>query len=262
MFGDASAYERFMGRWSAQLAPLFIGFANARDGARILDAGSGTGNLSFALARSLPACRVAGIDPSREYVEFAAARNPAKDRVTFQVGDAQQLQFPGASFDACLSLLVFNFIPDAAKALREVIRVTKPAGLVCAAVWDYGDGMQMLRVFWQAAAAIDPQAVKTDESHMRLCRAGELASLWKQSGLEHVVERPLDFAMHFASLDDFWQPFLLGQGPAGAYVRKLDGDRKRRLRDELKRRLSPNSEYAPFSLPARAWAVRGAVLQS
>ena len=119
--------------------------------------------------------------------------------------------------------------------------------------------MRMLRVFWDAAVTVDPTAEKFDEVHMPLCRAGELGEFWKQSGLEHVAERPLDITMRFESFADYWDPFLLGQGPAGAYLRTVDGDRRQALRGEVKRRLALRSEDAPFSLSARAWAVRGIV---
>ena len=195
-----------------------------------------------------------GIDPSKEFVAFSESKNPFRDRAAFQEGDAQQLSFLGAAFDNSLSLLVFNFIPDRMKALRELIRVTKPGGCVAAAVWDYGAGMKMLRAFWDAAVSVDPAAAKVDEKHMPLCRSGELAAFWRQGGLQHVEERPLDFTMRFKSFADYWDPFLLGQGPAGAYV-KSSGSTV--LRNEVKRRLGVKSEDAPIELTARAWAVRG-----
>jgi hypothetical protein len=102
-------------------------------------------------------------------------------------------------------------------------------------------------------------AEKLDEKHMPLCRAGEMAQQWKQGGLENVHEQPLDITMRFESFADYWDAFILGQGPAGAYVRSLDGDRLGTLRGEVKRRLSITADDAPFTLPARAWAVRGAV---
>ena len=259
MFGDAEAYERFMGRWSRLLAPFLVDFAGLRDTGRVLDVGSGTGALAFSIARLRTHCQVVGIDPSKEYVDYADSRNPFPDRARFEVGDAQQLRFADAAFDSSLSLLVFNFIPDSGKALREVSRVTRPGGCISAAVWDYGAGMRMLRVFWDAAVAVDPTAGKSDELHMPLCRAGELGQLWKQGGLERVVERPLDITMRFESFKDFWEPFLLGQGPAGAYLRTADGTRRQALSGEVKHRLALKSEDAPFSLSARAWAVRGNV---
>lgn len=259
MFGNAAAYERFMGRWSSILAPLLVEFAGVPDTGRVLDVGSGTGALAFSIAKLRVHCQVVGIDPSEEYVGYANRRNPFPVRARFQVGDAQQLRFADATFENSLSLLVFNFIPERKKALDEVSRVTRPGGCVSAAVWDYGEGMRMLRVFWDAAVAVDPTAEKFDELHMPLCRAGELGKLWKQGGLQNVAEEPLDMAMRFESFADYWDPFLLGQGPAGAYLRNINGDRREALRGEVKRRLALKSEDAPFSLSARAWAVRSVV---
>jgi len=215
--------------------------------------------LAFALAERKPQAHVRGIDPSREYVEYANSKNPFPDRVTFETGDAQQLLFADAGFDASLSLLVFNFVPDPNKALREVRRVTKPGGNISAAVWDYGEGMRMLRAFWDGAVSIDAKAEGLDERRMPLCRAGELSKLWRQGGLEKVRERSLTITMRFESFVDYWDPFLLGQGPAGAYVRSLNRDRVRALRDEVKRRVSPSVENLPISLSARAWSVCGTV---
>lgn len=259
MFGDAEAYERFMGRWSRLVAPRLVDFTDLPERGRILDVGSGTGSLAFAIAERKREARVVGIDPSQEYVAYAMSRNPFPDRASFEVGDAQQLHFPDASFDAAVSLLVFNFIPDSKKALLEVSRVTKPGGKLSAAVWDYGAGMQMLRAFWDAAVHIDPGAEKLDEKRMPLCRAGELSTLWRQGGLGDVREHPIDINMRFESFADYWEPFLLGQGPAGSYVRGLDRDKLQALRNEVKRRLSCSVESAPLVLPARVWSVRGTV---
>ena len=123
---------------------------------------------------------------------------------------------------------MFNFIPDPQKALAKRCRVTRPAGRIAAAVWDYGGLMRMLRAFWDAVVAVDPQSEKRDEKHMPLCRAGELSQLWKQCGLENVQEEPLDITLKFDSFADYWEPFLMGQGPAGAFVRTLEGERLRR----------------------------------
>lgn len=259
MFGDAEAYERFMGRWSRLVAPLLVDFANVPDSGRVLDAGSGTGSLAFALARSGKHAQVLGIDPSEQYVQFAHANNPFPERVVFQAGDAQHLHLPDRAFEASLSLLVFNFIPDRQGALQELCRVTKPGGRVSAAVWDYSSGMRMLRGFWDSAVSLDANAERLDEKHMPLCRAGELGQLWRQSGLANVHEQPLDITMQFNSFADYWDPFLLGQGPAGAYVRGIHRDRLQALRDEVKGRLSVTDEDAPFALPARAWAVSGSI---
>jgi SAM-dependent methyltransferase len=259
MFADAEAYERFMGRWSRMVAPQLADFAGLPAQGRFLDVGSGTGALAFVVAEQRPHAVVQGIDPSKEYVGYARSKNPVPSRVSFETGDAQALRFPEANFDASLSLLVFNFIPQPGKALSEVRRVTKQGGPIAAAVWDYGGAMRMLRVFWDAAVALDRTAEPADESHMPLCRSGELEALWKAGGLENVTGRPLEIQMQFASFSDSWDPFLLGQGPAGAYVRRIDATGRAALRAEVKRRLRLQSEDAPLSLPARAWAVRGLV---
>ncbi|MBI3693996.1 MAG: methyltransferase domain-containing protein [Acidobacteria bacterium] len=259
MFGDAEAYDQFMGRWSRLVAPLLLEFADIPNTGRVLDVGSGTGSLAFAIAARKPRCHVLGIDPSKEYVAYAISRNRVGTRANFEIGDAQQLRFADATFQSSLSLLVFNFIPDPGKALREVARVTKSGGRIAAAVWDYGAGMRMLRVFWDSAVSIDPQAEAFDEKQMPLCRAGELSELWKKAGLTSVDERPLDITMRFPSFADYWDPFLLGQGPAGSYIHRLERARLEILRGELKRRLQISAENVSFDLPARVWAVRGAV---
>jgi SAM-dependent methyltransferase len=259
MFSNAEAYERFMGRWSRLLAPRLADFGAVPETGSVLDIGSGTGAMAFAVAERRPSARVTGIDPSPEYVAYAEAKNRFGDRVAFHKGDAQRLDFANQSFDACVSLLVFNFIPDAAAALREARRVTKPRGIISAAVWEYGDGMRMLRAFWDAAAEVDAATEKLDEKRMRLCRRGELGRLWTEGGLENVHEEALGIDMRFTSFADYWEPFLLGQGPAGTYVHTLDENRLRRLRAAVKRRLGVTSEDRAFVLPARVWAVRGAV---
>ncbi|HME98366.1 MAG TPA: methyltransferase domain-containing protein [Terriglobia bacterium] len=259
MFGNAEAYDRFMGRWSRVLAPLLVDFAGVPDAGRVLEIGSGIGTLAFEIAKRETGRQVTGIDPSNEFVAYAISQNAFPDRTSFHVGDAQDLHFADATFVAALSLLVFNFIPDPEKALRETCRVTKRGGRITAAVWDYGDEMRMLRAFWDAAAEVDPRAEKVDEKHMPLCRASELSQLWKQAGLEEVHEQPLDITMSFDSFSDYWEPFLLGQGPAGAYVRSVDTDRLAMLRNTVKRRLPLSSENDAFALHARVWAVRGTV---
>ena len=259
LFSAAEAYERFMGRWSRMLAPPLVTIAGVRDGEAILDVGSGTGALTVALAAAAPSSRIVGIDVTEPYVAYAKARH-TRPLIAFEVGDAQQLRFATNAFDRTLSLLVVNFIPDPAKALDEMIRVTKPGGTVTAAVWDYGQGMEMLRVFWDEAIGVRPDLDARDERHQPFCRRGELGDLWRRQGLLEVKEEPLTIATTFASFDDYWLPFLEKQGPAGAFVSALPDVDRDRLRDRLRRRLLGDGPDRRIELKARAWVARGTVV--
>jgi SAM-dependent methyltransferase len=258
MFSKADAYERFMGRWSRQLAPALVEYSEVGDAGAVLDVGSGTGALAFAVRDATTTTRVLGIDMSPEYVAHASTTN-ADVRVRFEVGDAQSLRLPEASFDRTISLLVLNFVPDPERALREMIRVTKPGGIVGSAVWDYGEGMEMLRVFWDEATALDPSVDRRDEKHMPLCRQGELAALFRDAKLEMVSQTALVARLRFSSFDDYWEPFRLGQGPAGAYVAELSRERQLALRERLRRRLLGNDPDGTIEMQARAWAAKGTV---
>src|SRR4029453_13736728 len=176
MFSVGGAYERFMGRWSRRLAPLLVEFAGVGDGEVVLDVGCGTGALTDAIGAAAPSCRIVGIDRSGGYIAFARMLHPG-GRARFEVGDAEHLHLADAEFDRTLSLLILNFIPDPEKALHEMIRVTRPGGTIAAAVWDYGHGMEMLRVFWDGAKALNRGADGKDERHMPLSRPGELSAL-------------------------------------------------------------------------------------
>ncbi len=253
MFFAGDAYERFMGRWSRRLAPLLIDFGEVGAGQAVLDVGSGTGALTRA-ALDVPGVRVTGVDPAPHYIDYA--RDHVDDaRVRFVLADARTLPFPDSTFDRALSLLVLNFVPDPGRALREMVRVTRPGGVVAAAVWDYGHGMEMLRAFWDEAVALSPDA--PDERGMPLSRDGELAALWRLHGLDNIEETPLDIEMAFTSFDDYWQGFLGGQGPAGAFTAALTDPQRETLRTRLRDRLSPSEEG--FTLRATAWAARGAI---
>lgn len=258
MFSGGEAYERFMGRWSRELAPLLVTFGGVRDGDAVLDVGSGTGALTTAIAAVAPSSRIVGVDSAASYVAFARTRHP-DDRIVFEVGDAQQLRFGDGRFDRTLSLLVLNFVPDPSKALDEMVRVTRPGGTVACAVWDYGRGMEMLRVFWDEAVALDPAASARDERHMPFSRKGELGALWREHRLLNVSEEALTIRTRFASFDDYWLPFLEKQGPAGEYVATLSPGAREQLQLRLRARLLGDGPDRPVVLSARAWAVRGTI---
>jgi SAM-dependent methyltransferase len=256
MFSQSAEYERFMGQWSRLLAPLHITFTGVKDGDRVLDVGAGTGALASTLEASMPSSQIVGIDPSAGFIAYGK-KNAKSDRLRFDIGDAQLLPYPVASFDKVMAQLVMNFIPDHNKALGEMRRVTRPNGVVSSCVWDYNAGMEMLRFFWDEVIALDPAMDKKDERHMKLSREGQLGDLWRNAGLINVQEKPLVITQAFASFDDYWAPFLKGAGPGGAYVVSLTHDRRSDLEARLRKRLLGNREDGPFMLKARAWCVRG-----
>jgi SAM-dependent methyltransferase len=258
MFSMSAGYENFMGRWSRLMAPAYIAFAEIKNGDRVLDVGTGTGSLAFALETTTGAGEVTGIDPSEGFIVYAQ-KNAKSARVRFEVGDAQALRFKDASFDQTMALLVMNFVPDHNKAIGEMRRVTRPQGVVSACVWDYNAGMEMLRFFWDEVVALDPATAPKDERNMKLSREGQLGELWQKAGLVNVQERPLVIEQAFASFDDYWGPFLKGAGPGGAYVVSLADDRRQQLEARMRKRLLGNRQDGAFTLKARAWCVRGEV---
>ena len=244
-----------MGRWSRRLAPLLIDFAGVRDGDRVLDVGSGTGSLALELAATRRV-EVVGIDPSAAFIEHARTR-AAGQRVQFDVGDAQALPYEDASFDTCLALLVINHIPDPRRAASEMRRVTRAGGRTAAAVWDYGEGMTLLRAFWDAAVALDPAAEPHHQRHMPCCGSGQLSTLWAECDLREIEETALVIPMEFPSFDALWAPFLDAQGSGGSYAAGLPPNRQHELRERLRQELSVADPDRPISVQARAWAVRG-----
>ena len=253
LFADALAYDGFMGRWSIRLAPLLVEFAKVDDTGRVLDVGCGTGSLTKTLAGMTRRATIVGIDPVAAFVEHA--RGKVKDaRVSFDVGDAQALPYPDASFDSALSCLVFHFIPDAAKAAREVRRVTRPGGTVAACTWD-AHGLEMTALFWDVAVELDPA---TEAKRRRpLSQPGQLTELWRSAGFREVEERPLEITTDFASFEDYWRPQETGVGPTGAHVATLDPTQRAALRSRLETRLRAHGAPGPFALRAKALAVRG-----
>ena len=258
MWTGVEAYEQLMGRWSRLLVPDLIDFACVENGHRVLDIGCGTGSLSQGLLEYGSEIEVVGVDSATPFVEYADAQLK-NQRAILQKADAQDLPFPDDSFDRCLSLLVINFIPNPQAAMREMFRVTRPKGFVAAAVWDYGGGMEMLRSLWDMAVELDPSAETLHERNMPYCHEGELSELWIESGFVGVEETTLDATVTFDSFDDYWEPFLAGVGPSGAYVSSLTAEQQAKLREQIRRNLAPAGENLPITTEVRAWAVRGSV---
>ena len=258
MWSGVKAYEQLMGRWSRLLVPDLIDFAGVENGNRVIDVGCGTGSLSQGLVEYGSKIEVVGVDSATPFVEYSNAQLSSQ-RAKIRQADAQDLPFPDDSFDRCLSLLVINFIPDAKAAMGEMFRVTRPRGVVAAAIWDYGGDMEMLRALWDMAVDLDPAAETLHERNMPYCRAGELSELWIESGFVGVEEKALDAVVTFDSFDDYWEPFLAGVGPSGAYVSRLSAEQQVRLRQQLSKKLAPAGEHLPITTGARAWVVRGSV---
>jgi SAM-dependent methyltransferase len=250
----AEAYDRFIGRYSPQLATALIGFAGVEPGMKVLDVGSGPGALTAALAERVGLDNVTAAEPSEPFAEACRARVPEAEVV---VASAESLPFADGTFDAALAQLVLNFIPDTVGGVREMTRVTRPGGIVASCVWDYSGGMTFLRAFWDAAREMDPDggAAADEAAVMRWCAEGDLVELWQTCGLDDVRGGEVVVTASYDGFDDLWSPLPTGVGPAGAYTKSLEADRQAALRDALRRRLGVGDE--PFELTARAWAVAG-----
>jgi len=246
----AEAYDSFMGRYSAPLAPLFCDFAGIDDDQHVLDVGCGPGALIAELVRRLGSPAVSAVDPSKPFVEAAAARHPEVD---VRQASAEQLPFGDDEFDASLAQLVVHFMNDPVGGLQEMARVTGPGGVVAACVWDHAGGQGPLSRYWEAARELDPGV--GDESRLAGAREGHLAELLEQAGLRDVEETLLSVDVEHASFEEWWQPFTFGVGPAGAYLASLDEVRQQRLRELCRERFPRESSV----VSAGAWAARGLV---
>ncbi len=244
----AEAYDRFMGRYSTQLAPQMVELAGVRAGQRVLDVGCGPGSLTAELGSRVGPAAVSAVDPSEPFVAAARARNPGTEVLQ---ASAERLPFTAQAFDAALAQLVVHFMTDPVAGLTEMARVTRAGGVVAACVWDHAGGQGPLGVFWRAAHELDPTV--HDESRLAGAREGHLAELFEAAGLREILETTVSARLEHPTFEEWWEPFTGGVGPAGAYVATLDPERQTELREAC-RRLLP---AAPFMLTARAWAARG-----
>src|SRR4051812_37940220 len=257
VWASGAAYEPYVGRWSRLVAREFLAWLAVPPGRRWLDVGCGTGALSQTIAAEASPAGVKGVDASAGYVAFA--RQQVGDaRVQFEIADAQALAEQTASYDAVIAGLVLNFVAQPALMVAEMARVACAGGVVAVYVWDYAGEMQLIRHFWNAAVALDPAARVLDEGQrFPICHPDRLAELFRQAGLGLVETRPIDVPTRFRDFDDYWSPFLGGQGPAPSYAMSLSEERRAALRERIRVGL-PVAADGAIPLMARAWAVRGA----
>jgi SAM-dependent methyltransferase len=258
VWAAGDAYEPYIGRWSRLVAAELLAWLAPAAGGRWLDVGCGTGALAATVLAGADPAAVVGLDPSAGFLAAARARLVDR-RVRLVAADARRLPLATASFDAVVSGLVLNFVPDPAAAVAEMARVARPGGRVAVYVWDYAGGVELISRFWEAAAALDPAAAALDEGRrFPLCQPEPLAALFRGAGLDGVAVRPLEVATVFRDFDDYWTPFLGGQGPAPGYAVALDEAARAALRETLAARL-PVAADGSIPLQARAWAAAGTV---
>jgi SAM-dependent methyltransferase len=253
---ESSGYEAYVGRWSRRVAERFLPWLDVERGAAWIDIGCGTGVLTRAILDLEDPDSVVGIDPSRAFL--SAARTSIHDRrVSFVEGTADKMPEASASADAIVGGLVLNFVPDVGRALTEMIRVVRPESPIAGYVWDYAEGMQLIRLFWDAAVELDPAAAELDQAvRYPLCRPEALEAAFADAGLDEVAVSAIDVPTVFQSFDDYWAPFLSGVRSAPAYVMSLEPEARERLRNRLDQTL-PREPDGSIELTARAWAVRG-----
>ena len=257
-WADATRYEAYVGRWSRPVARRFVGGLAVPPGRRWLDVGCGTGVLTGTVLQLAEPAEVRGLDRSPQFLRHAAAHLP-DPRVSFHRGDAAALPVEDGSVDVVVSGLVLNFLPDPAAAVAAWRRAAAPGGTVAAYVWDYAGGMQLIRSFWAAAAAVDPAGAALDEgARFPICAPGPLQDLFAGAGLGDVVTGAVEVPTVFADLDDLWTPFLGGTGHAPAYLATRTDDVRDAVREELRRTLPVRGDGS-IALTARAWTVRGRV---
>ena len=250
-------YERYVGRWSRRVAPLFLSWLGIPGGRRWLDVGCGTGALSAAILDLCSPAALTGVEPSPGFLK--AATDNLAGRAALHEASAAALPLANQSVDVIVSGLVLNFVPDPNAALAEMARVSAKGGTVAAYVWDYAGRMDLMRRFWDAAAALDARAANLDEGvRFPLCRPDALEKAFATAGLRDLAVKAIDIPTPFRDFDDYWQPFLGGQGPAPSYAMSLDEKDRVRLREHIRERM-PASADGAISLTARAWAIRGTV---
>ena len=256
VWASGDSYERYVGRWSRRVAGEFIHWLALAGNSRWLDVGCGTGALSQTILELLNPISVTGIDRSDGFLGVAR-QNVRHEKVEFRVGDASSLPVDSEMYDAAVSGLVLNFVPSPEQMVAEMKRSVCTGGTVALYVWDYASRMQMMRHFWNAAAALDPRAYDLDEGRrFPLCSPDALLSLFHDAGFQDLETFPIDISTDFEDFDDYWLPFLGGQGSAPGYAMSLTETQRDQLRDRLYNSL-PFAVDGSIPLVARAWAIKG-----
>ncbi|CAN5592208.1 class I SAM-dependent methyltransferase [soil metagenome] len=257
-WSDGDAYQQYVGRWSRLVAQDFIDWLDIPDGGHWLDVGCGAGDMTAVILEHVAPAAVQGVDLSPDYIAFAQARF-SDARARFRMADARRLVEPDGAFDCVVSGLVLNFVPHPAKAVREMARVAKPGGTVAAYVWDYADKIELMRYFWDAVVELFPEAADLDEGlRFPICNPQGLTDLWESVGMRDIETRAIDVPSVFRDFDDYWSPFLGGQGPAPGFAASLSESDRSALRETIRSRL-PIRADGSIHLIARAWAVRGTI---
>jgi SAM-dependent methyltransferase len=245
-----------MGRWSRLVARAFVEWLHPHPSANWLEVGCGTGALTSTICAFCEPASVTACDPSKPFIEHAR-RDLPDARVAFLIAGAEALPRRDGGFDAAVSGLVLNFLPDPGAAVASLRERLRRGGTVAGYVWDYSDGMKFLRLFWEEVVASDPRAAALDEGRrFPLCQEAALDSLLRAGGLAQVETCAVEIPTNFATFEDYWTPFLRGTGPAPSYVASLDPPSRKSLRERLRRRV-PIRNDGSVQLRARAWAVRG-----
>jgi ubiquinone/menaquinone biosynthesis C-methylase UbiE len=254
---SSDPYEYFMGRWSRLVARSFIDWLSPSPGLKWLDVGCGSGALSEAVINNYKSAELTAIDQSEGFV--IKVQKQIGSLAHCIVGNALALPLEDSSVNITVSGLVLNFISEPEKALAEMRRVTAPGGTVALYVWDYAGKMDFLSLFWDVAAELNPKASGLHEGkRFPDANADSLKDLFEHEDFVETVIVPIEIETRFRDLDDYWKPFLGGQGPAPTYVRSLNESEKNNLRNALNKRL-PIQPDGSIPMFARAWAASCAV---
>lgn len=239
------------------MAPVFLDWLNFPINRSWLDVGCGTGALSEAIYKKCKPANLTGIDPSAGFLEKAKMRLPHD--VDFSPGSASSIPKADGAFDIIVSGLALNFIPDLDKAFSEMKRVLKANGTIAAYVWDYADRMDFLRIFWNTACQLQQDAREFDEGfRFPICNIQNLMYAFQEAGLVEIETSYLDITTGFKNFEDYWNPFLGGQGPAPGYLASLPAELREELKNTIYRNL-PVAADGSINLLARAIAIRGIV---